>query len=171
MGLNEYQFTSFWVESKSIFRNYAQLMAISERIMDTKDIIHHIECALCKTDIKGLRFECTICSDYSVCFQCFCVDTNTEDHTLSHRLRDAHFLSKCRLLFKKCWNVLGCRDGSARRIQSIGMTTIKTNFDEFRHEFATITNQNVSSHQLSVLSRRNSHQIDGKYRLYSTRDC
>lgn len=142
-----------------MFRNYAQLMAISQRIMDTKDIIHHVDCSLCKTDIKGLRFECTICTDYSICFQCFCVDT--EHHTLSHRLRDAHFLSKCRLLFKKCWNVLGCGNGSSRRTQSIGMTTIKTNFDEFRNEFATITNENVSS-QRSILSRRNSLQIECK---------
>lgn len=138
-------------------------MAVSQRIMDTKDIVHNIECTICKTVIKGLRFECTICSNYSLCFQCFCIDINTEQHALSHRLRDAHFLNKCRLLFKKCWTVLGCRDNSpSRRRQSIGMTTIKTNFDEFRHEFATITNQNVTC-QEPILSRRNSNQFECKY--------
>lgn len=162
VGLNEYQFTSFWVESKSIFRNYAQSMAITQRIMDTKDIVHHIDCSLCKTDIIGLRFKCTICTDFSLCFQCFCVDTNTEHHTLSHRLGDVYVLRKCRLLLKKCWRVLGCRDGTSG--QSLEMTTIKTNFDEFRHEFATITNQSVSSLR-PTLSRRNSHQIECKCRL------
>lgn len=136
-------------------------MAISQRIMDTKDIVHHIDCSLCKADIQGLRFECIICTDYSLCFTCFCVETNTEHHTLSHRLGEAPFFGKCCLLFKKCWSKLGCRDGSSGRMQSHGMTTIRTNFDEFRHEFATIANQNVSS-QRSILSRRNSHQIECK---------
>lgn len=166
VGLNEYQFTSFWVESKSTFRTYAQLMAISQRISDAKDIDHQIDCSVCKVDIKGIRFECTICSDYSLCFQCFCVDTNSENHTLSHRLGDGHFLNKCRSLFKKCWSLLGCSDGtSSQRIQSIGMTTIKTNFDEFRHEFSTVMSQNASKQRLSqrsIPSRRNSHQIECK---------
>ncbi|XP_037030265.1 uncharacterized protein LOC119070072 isoform X1 [Bradysia coprophila] len=164
VGLNEYQFTSFWVESKSIFRNYAQLMAISQLISDTKDTVHPVDCSLCKTDIKGLRLQCTVCTGYSLCFECFCTDANTENHTISHRLGDAYILNKCRLFLKKCWNVFGCRDGtSSGRIQSIGMTTIKTNFSEFRQEFTTITNQNVSRQsQGSFASRRNSNQIECK---------
>lgn len=165
VGLNEYQFSSFWVESKSIFRHYAQLMAVSQLISDTKDIVHPaIDCSLCKSDIRGLRLQCTVCSGYSLCFQCFCTDTNTENHTLSHRMGDGYILNKCRLFLKKFWDVFGCTEGtSPGNIQSIGMTTIKTNFNAFRQEFTTITNQNVSrqSHG-SFSSRRNSHQIECK---------
>ncbi|KAJ6638781.1 hypothetical protein Bhyg_11519 [Pseudolycoriella hygida] len=161
-GLNEFQFTSFWVESQSIFRDYAQFLAICQRFMEKKDNDCPLKCSFCKNDVRAFRFECKFCSDFAICLHCFTVATCSIDHILCHRLRLIPFFNKCYLLFKKCSDLFGCMNGSSGCNKSDGPTTIKTDFKEIVHEeFGTNVNAN-STLQKRTLSRRYSHQYECK---------
>lgn len=93
-GLNEFQFYDLWRlqnterSDKTKFTHFANVHALLKRLNDAAELIHHnTQCVSCDAmPIQGLRFKCTDCHKFSLCFGCFSTGFVSRKHDRSHRM-------------------------------------------------------------------------------------
>lgn len=87
IGLDEYQFTCLWQNQAIHFANYSNVLALVQRIKESQNILHDVQCVACKAaPITGIRFKCQQCRKLSLCFECFCKGYTNARHEISHRM-------------------------------------------------------------------------------------
>lgn len=107
-GLTQLQFFGLWSAANSNFANFSNIIALLQRLNQSQYVIHQKRCAGCALyPIRGLRFKCKKCENFSLCLKCFSIGFSTKKHSTGHKmyeisnsLAQANHVSK--FFFKFC---------------------------------------------------------------------